>query len=137
MKPVAQLPAVYMPGVPDAKMERGGVEPIAPANGRTLVSPRHMGSEGVAEGVGGGLRLLDVLPVIERVSAALAVLVRVSDALPVADSVLETLSVPVCVPEPVPAPERDKLTAPVCDLECEMLLVPERVHKLLGLSVAV
>lgn len=92
MKPVAQLPAVYMPGVPAASVERGGAEPTAPASGRTLASPRQMGGEGVAERVAGGLRLRELLPVPKLVGDTLGVSERDVEPLPVPVPDVDSLS---------------------------------------------
>ena len=99
LKPAAQEPDVYMPGVPDASMERGGAEPAGPDSGRTLVSPRQMGGVDVVLGVSDGVHVPDALPVAVRVSEELPVAVRVSDELPVPDRVAELLLVPVRVPD--------------------------------------
>ena len=67
LKPAAQEPDVYMPGVPSASVERGGAEPATPESGRTLASPRQMGGLDVVVGVSDGVRLPDGLAVVERV----------------------------------------------------------------------
>ena len=81
---MTQLPAVYMPGVPSASVDRRGATPATPASGRTLESPRQMGGLGVAERVAGGVRLAGGLPVEVRVLDGLPVPERVAGLLPVA-----------------------------------------------------
>ena len=91
MKPAAQLPDVYMPGVPSSCVERRGALPAAPASGRTLAMPRQTGVVAVGVRDGDGVRFPDGLPVPERVAEPLPVNVRVCDGLTVLVCELEAL----------------------------------------------
>lgn len=121
LKPAAQQPGVYMPGLPESAMDSTGVERIGPVSGSTAASPRQMGCVpvgvretvrvAVAEGRGA---VAEGVPVIvnDAVPGAVdvAVPVTVNDAVPVPvndvpDAVDE--DVPLCVDDMVPVTEDD------------------------------
>lgn len=77
MKPDAHEPAVYMPVLPAASKDRGGVEPTAPDSGRTLASPRQIGGEGVA------MRQRDNVRVLDGLDEPLRLAVLLDDGVPV------------------------------------------------------
>jgi hypothetical protein len=99
LKPAAQDPDVYMPGLPDDATASAGIEPLGPVSETTLASPRQMG--GVADGervrvdaavcaaVEGGVRVLVTVAEGVPVAVAEGVPVAVEDAVPVEDPVID------------------------------------------------
>lgn len=153
LKPDAQLPEVYIPGLPSSAVDRGEAAPLGPTRGSVRGRPRHMGGDEVGDGVVDGVAEEDLVTLGDGVALAVAlgdgVPVRVEEPVLVVVATAVGVRVPEVVdlgervwePEAVPVrlPVEVGVGEPVCEtelvgvgvLDCELVPLSDVVPVLL------